>query len=87
MMRAQSIIGAAEARSTLGALLERVGLGEEVVITRRGKPVARLTPFVGRRGPAIARAAAERMRARAQSLKDLEFNWEDSKADQDEGRP
>jgi prevent-host-death family protein len=37
-------IGAFEAKNTLGALLDRVENGEEVVITRRGKDVARLVP-------------------------------------------
>jgi prevent-host-death family protein len=35
-------IGAFEAKNTLGSLLDLVEHGEEVVITRRGKPVARL---------------------------------------------
>ena len=33
-----------EAEASLSALLERVQHGEEVVITRRGVPVARLVP-------------------------------------------
>jgi prevent-host-death family protein len=37
-------IGAFEAKNTLGSLLDRVEKGEEIVITRRGKPVARLAP-------------------------------------------
>jgi len=40
-------IGAFEAKNTLGALLDLVAGGEEVVITRRGKPVARLVPEAG----------------------------------------
>jgi len=35
-------VGAFEAKTRLSALLELVEKGEEVVITRRGKPVARL---------------------------------------------
>ncbi len=35
-------IGAFEAKNTLGSLLDLVQQGEEVVITRHGKPVARL---------------------------------------------
>jgi len=35
-------IGAFEAKNTLGALLDLVERGEEIVITRRGRPVARL---------------------------------------------
>ena len=34
----------AEAKAHLSELLERVGEGEEVLLTRRGKPVARLIP-------------------------------------------
>jgi prevent-host-death family protein len=37
-------IGAFEARNKLGALLDWVAAGEEVLITRRGKAVARLVP-------------------------------------------
>jgi len=34
----------AEAKSHLSALLERVEAGEEIIIARRGKPIARLIP-------------------------------------------
>jgi prevent-host-death family protein len=37
-------IGAFEAKNKLGTLLDWVETGEEVVITRRGKAVARLVP-------------------------------------------
>jgi len=37
------MIGAFEAKTHLSALLDRVAAGEDVVITRHGKPVARLT--------------------------------------------
>jgi prevent-host-death family protein len=35
-------IGAFEAKTKLGQLLDQVEHGEEIVITRRGRPVARL---------------------------------------------
>jgi prevent-host-death family protein len=35
-------VGAFEAKTHLSALLDRVAAGEEVIITRHGKPVARL---------------------------------------------
>lgn len=63
-------VGAFEAKNTLSALLDLVERGEEVLITRHGKPVAKLT----RPGPghdvARARAAAERIRelAKCQTL-------------------
>lgn len=55
-------IGAFEAKNTLGNLLDLVQAGEEVVITRHGKPVARLVRE-RERGEmrARARAAAEAM--------------------------
>lgn len=37
-------VGVHRARTQLSRLLERVMGGEEVLITRRGKPVARLVP-------------------------------------------
>lgn len=37
-------IGAFEAKNRLGALLDRVERGEEIMITRRGRAVARLVP-------------------------------------------
>lgn len=39
---AHSQIGVSDARNRLGALLDRAEAGEEIVTTRRGRPVARL---------------------------------------------
>ncbi len=39
-------VGAFEAKTHLSALLDRVAAGEEVVITKHGKPVARLVSAV-----------------------------------------
>lgn len=44
----------AEAKAHLSALVERVEAGEEIIIARRGKPVARLIPE-----PKSHRSAAE----------------------------
>lgn len=55
-------IGAFEAKNTLGTLLDLVQQGEEVVITRHGKPVARLVREATRGDVRErARAAAEAM--------------------------
>ena len=37
-------VGAFDAKTHLSSLLDKVTLGEEVLITRRGRPVARLVP-------------------------------------------
>lgn len=52
-------VGEFEAKNRLGTLLDWVENGEEVVITRRGKAVARLVPNV----PAVDRATAARAAA------------------------
>lgn len=52
-------VGAYEAKTHLPALLERVAGGEEITITKHGKPIARLVPVehpsIERRRQAIAR--------------------------------
>ena len=59
-------IGAFEAKNTLGTLLDLVEKGEEIVITRRGKPVARLVPNAsGFDRAGAARAAADIVARRA----------------------
>jgi len=82
-----SEVGAFEAKNTLGSLLDRVEHGEEIVITRHGKPVARLVPAAGGIDRDRARAAAARIRARASTLKPAEFDWGAVKQDRDAGRP
>jgi prevent-host-death family protein len=53
---------AVEANTDLAALLERVEKGEEIVITRKGCPVARLVPFERShsRPNAVPRSSASR---------------------------
>jgi prevent-host-death family protein len=52
-------VGAFEAKSKLGTLLDWVENGEEVLITRRGKAVARLVPAEPGFDRAKARRAAD----------------------------
>lgn len=52
------IVNVHEAKTHLSRLLRRVEAGEEVVIAKGGKPVAKLVPFApvkGRRVPGTAR--------------------------------
>jgi prevent-host-death family protein len=85
-------VGAFEAKNTLGTLLDCVERGEEIVITRHGKPVARLVPDAVGIDRSRARAAFERLRERARLLheqsKDKEpLDWPTLKKWRDEGRP
>ncbi len=60
-------IGAYDAKTHLPKLLDRVAQGESLVITRHGKPVARLIPVAGDRD--CARKAAARISERRRHLK------------------
>lgn len=80
-------VAAFEAKNKFGQLLDWVESGEEVTITRRGKPVARLIPTGHSLSPDEARAALQRIRDRAQELKLGHFDWAELKAYRDEGRP
>lgn len=52
-------VGLAQAKARLGELLDKVETGEEVVITRRGKPVAHLSPVIRPGKPLPLRELAE----------------------------
>ena len=58
-------IGAFEAKNKLGTLLDWVENGEEVLITRRGKAVARLVPAQPGFDRTKAKQAAANIRARS----------------------
>ena len=79
-------VGAFEAKNKLGQLLDLVEQGEEVMITRHGKEVARLVPVRPVRSPEQARAALRRIRERAEQRKLGRFDWWEWKSYRDEGR-
>jgi prevent-host-death family protein len=56
-------VGAYEAKTHLPALLERVAGGEEVTITKHGKPIARIVP--------VERPSRERRREAIARIKEL----------------
>jgi antitoxin (DNA-binding transcriptional repressor) of toxin-antitoxin stability system len=78
-----------EAGNSFDALLDLIEPGEEVAIKRYGKVVAHLIRPPEPRtvvDPDDARAAMERIRARAKEAKLGPFDWEERKAYRDEGR-
>ena len=75
-------VGAFEAKTNLSALLERVARGEEVLITRHGKAIARLVP-----AEAIDRARVDQTIARLKEARTgVTLGGLDWKALRDEGR-
>ena len=55
-------VGLAEAKAQLSAPLDAVEAGEEVVITRRGRPVARVVRELHRDQPPLRGSAVELLR-------------------------
>jgi prevent-host-death family protein len=72
-------VGVREARTHFSALLNEVGAGGDVVITRRGKPVAKLvrveaaTPRPGPEAAARIRAFRDEIERKYGSFED--FDW------------
>ena len=79
-------VGVLEAKNRLSELLAAAQRGEEVVITKRGEPVATLTPIRKRLTDEEAEALMKRVRERRESL-GFTTTWEELRRDRDEGRP
>lgn len=65
-----SAVTLAEAKAHLSELVERAAAGETVSITRRGKPIAKITPLDEPRKPvdvAMLRAITEKMPPQTES--------------------
>jgi prevent-host-death family protein len=82
-----STIEALEAKNSFDSMLDRVEAGEEILITRDGKPAVRMTsaaiPAFDRQA---AREAAERIREQAKQMNLGPFDWEEWKKYRDEGK-
>jgi prevent-host-death family protein len=79
-------VGAFEAKTHFSRLLEQVRKGEEITITHRGRPVARLVPAGPTHDVKAAMKAAEDLRALAREMNLGPFDWEEWKGYRDEGR-
>jgi prevent-host-death family protein len=62
-MAVQAVVDVAELWQSLPEWLARVRVGDEIVITQQGAPIARLVPHEDRRGE--ARRLLQALRARA----------------------
>lgn len=80
-------VAALEAGAHLSALLDRVERGERIIITRHGKPVARLIPEA-QPDQAAAQAALDRLFAHADAMaaEGARFTHAELMAMRDEGR-
>jgi prevent-host-death family protein len=80
-------VGAYDAKTRLSELLDRVERGEQIIITRHGKPVARLVPEGGH-DKAAARAAVAQLFALGEQLarRGVNLSDEEIRTLRDEGR-
>ena len=76
-------VGAFEAKTKLSELLDRVERGEEIIITRRGKPVARIVPHERRRDREEIIKAIEDIRRLRREVSLGGLDWRELR---DEGR-
>jgi prevent-host-death family protein len=74
-----NVVGSFEAKSKLSELLVKAEQGEEIVITRRGRPVAKLVPITSGPDVEAARSAMRRIRTLAQQMKLGPFEWTSSR--------
>ena len=75
-------VGAFEAKTHLSSLLDKVAQGEDVLITRRGLPVARLVP-AGQAERARIQSVIAELRALRAGIKLDGLDWRELR---DEGR-
>ncbi len=80
-------IGAYDAKTRLSELLDRVERGEQIVITRHGKPIARLIPEGGHDRAAALAALEELDKYRNElATRGVRFTTREILAMRDEGR-
>lgn len=80
-------VGAFEAKTKLSALLDRVERGEEIMITRNGKAIARLVPANEDQDKLERQArAVDRLKALRESFKGRGITRDEIKDWVDEGR-
>ena len=78
-------VGVLEAKNRLSELLEAAQRGEEVVITKRGEPVATLNAIRKRLSPEEAAALMKRVRERREKM-EFTTTVEELRADIEAGR-
>jgi prevent-host-death family protein len=81
-----TVIGVYEAKTKFSEIIARAEKGESFVVTRNGRPVARIEParIVDRER---ARRAVEGIRRLAASVDLGDVSWDEIKRWRDEGRP
>lgn len=80
-------IGTFEAKTHFTKIITQVISGEEILITRRGKAVAKIIPIKETFDRDAIKAAIFRLRKLAKEMQLGSFDWDEWKSYKDEGRP
>ena len=75
-------VGTLEAKTHLSALLEKAAAGEEILVTKHGKPFAKIVPAHIRSNVDV-NSAIERLKLLRKGTTLADLNWKDLR---DEGR-
>jgi prevent-host-death family protein len=78
-------VGAYEAKTRFSELIARTEKGESFIVTKNGRPVARIAPMETF-DREKARRAAEEIRRLAASIPPIDMTWEDLKAEIEKDR-
>jgi prevent-host-death family protein len=83
-----SKVSAFEAKTRFGELLDRVSAGEEIVITRHDRPIARIVPEAGPRNEDVARAVDDLriLQKEIAGYSQKRLSWKQIKSLVEEGR-
>ena len=82
----KKFIGIFEAKTHFTKIISQVMEGEEVFVTRRGKPVAKIIPIEKISNMERVNAAISRIHSLAREMRLGGFNWKEFKSFRDEGR-
>jgi len=80
-------VGTFEAKTHFAKIITQVIAGNEILITRRGKSVAKIIPIKAQLNDDAAKAAIFRLKKLAKEMQLGSFNWDEWKHYKDEGRP
>jgi prevent-host-death family protein len=79
-------VGTFEAKTHFTKIISKVMAGEEVIISRRGKNVAKIVPIEKTADKEVIQSTILRIRNLAKSMQLGKFNWNEWKSYKDEGR-
>jgi prevent-host-death family protein len=79
-------VGTFEAKTHFAKLIQQVMKGEEILITKRGQPVAKIIPLEKKQNALAAQSAAKRLKLLAKEIGHSKFDWDEWKEYRDTGR-